>query len=486
MAEVTVVGGGVAGISAACYAAKNGHRVTLIDNHDSLGGRLRTIKKDGFIFDMGPSWYWMPDIFEAFFEDHGFDLNQLIQLHRLDPSYRVFWKEGSAWNMPAAMTELCALFEKEEKGAGQKLQTFLKDAQAKYEISMGDFVKKPALSFWEFVNPTSLKFLLSGKLLGSLSKEIDRLFSSEKIKMILEFPVLFLGSTAKDIPQMYSLMNYADMGLGTWYPEGGMNQLVQAMQTVLDHYSIRVELGTTISGVEVENGAIAALETNKGIFQTEKVIWAADYHHFDTKIVPSQFQSYSNSYWDSRVLAPSSLLFYIGVNQKVAGLQHHNLFFDSDFEPHISSIYETADWPETPLFYVCSPSKTDDSVAPEGCENLFILVPIATDLDRDENKIEKYYQHILERLEQQGVHGIRGNEIVKETFFVNDFKKEYNSQKGNAYGLANTLTQTAFLKPKMKSKTLTNLWFAGQMTNPGPGLPPSIISGEIAAKLVSE
>lgn len=483
MAEIIVVGGGVAGISSACYAAKRGKSVVLLDNHEVIGGRVRTFSKEGFTFDMGPSWYWMPDVFADFFSDHGFNVEDLLDLKRLNPSYSVFW-ENESWDIPASMQDLLLFFEKQETGAGEKLKIFLADAKEKYDISMGQFIKKPALSPFEFVNLESLKFLLSGKLLGALSKEIEAAFKNPKLRKLLEFPVLFLGSTAQNIPQMYSLMNHADMTLGTWYPMGGMVSIIEAMKKVLDHYGVQVICNTEVTGLEEKDGKVTSLITSKGNMDCEHLIWTADYHHFDSVVAPLKHRMYSAKYWESRVLAPSAILFYVGVNREVEGLQHHNLFFDADFDAHTDSIYEDHCWPDDPLFYICAPSKTDRGVAPQGMENLFILIPIATNLDRDNQRIEDFYNKVLARLEKQGITGIRGNEIVLEHFFVDDFKKEYNSLGGNAYGLANTLKQTAFLKPKMKSRSLKNVFFAGQMTNPGPGLPPSIISGEIAASLV--
>ncbi|MFT5338053.1 MAG: phytoene desaturase [Luteibaculaceae bacterium] len=483
MAELIVVGGGVAGISSACYAAKRGKSVVLLDNHDQIGGRVRSFTKEGFTFDMGPSWYWMPDVFADFFSDHGFNVEDLLDLKRLDPSYSVFWDDES-WDIPANMQDLLRFFEKQETGAGEKLKIFLADAKEKYDISMGQFIKKPALSPFEFVNIESLKFLLSGKLLGALSKEIEAAFKNPKLRKLLEFPVLFLGSTAQNIPQMYSLMNHADMTLGTWYPMGGMVSIIEAMKKVLDHYGVQVICNTEVTGLEEKDGKVTSLITSKGNMECDHLIWTADYHHFDTVVAPPKHRMYSKKYWESRVLAPSAILFYVGVNRQVEGLQHHNLFFDTDFDAHTDSIYKDHGWPEDPLFYICAPSKTDSNVAPQSMENLFILIPIATNLERDNQRIHNFYNKILTRLEKKGITGIRGNEIIQEHFFVDDFKKEYNSLGGNAYGLANTLKQTAFLKPKMKSRSLGNVVFAGQMTNPGPGLPPSIISGEIAASLL--
>ena len=294
--------------------------------------------------------------------------------------------------------------------------------------------------------------------------------------------MLFLGAKPEKTPALYSLMNYADTVLGTWYPMGGMHEIVRAMVRVAEkkgvrfHYNCDVKQitddGQRVTGVELQNGTQWAAPT---------VVAGADYHHVEQHLLPAQWRRYDAAYWDSRVMSPSSLLFYVGVNTRVPKLQHHNLFFDTPFGPHAETIYDTQTWPDNPLFYVSAPSKTDNGIAPEGSENMFFLIPLAPGLKDEPGLRDRYFDEMCDRLEQHVGIDIRPHIVYKRSFAHEEFQEDYRAFKGNAYGLANTLRQTAFWKPKMKSK-LPGLFFTGQLTTPGPGVPPSLISGEVVGK----
>ena len=479
--DVVVIGAGFAGLSAACFLAQAGYEVTIVEKNSSIGGRCRSFEAEGFTFDMGPSWYWMPDVFDRFFEQFGRKTSELYELERLDPSYQVFF-ENEITPLPADYNELKALFEKIEPGSAIQLEKFLKSAQYKYEQGMGTYVHKPSLSPIEFLDGKVLKSFLRLNMLSSIASEIKAKFKNPKLIELLSFPVLFLGAKPVDTPAMYSLMNYADIKLGTWYPKGGMVEIPKAMGKVAQDLGVQIILNESVSHFDFVKNRITAVNTETRTIHADHVISTADYHHTEQAILPQALRTYTSDYWDKRVMAPSSLLFYIGVNKKIEGLEHHNLWFDTDFDRHAEQIYDQPEWPDQPLFYVCCPSKTDASVAPEGQENLFLLVPLAADLTDTEEHREKIFALIMDRMEARLGQEIRSNIVYKRSFCVEDFKSEYNSFKGNAYGLANTLMQTAFLKPRMKSKKVSNLLYAGQLTTPGPGVPPSLISGEVAAK----
>lgn len=300
----------------------------------------------------------------------------------------------------------------------------------------------------------------------------------------MEFPILFLGATPEKTPAMYSLMNYADINLGTWYPMGGMFKVVEAMVSLATEKGVKFHTDTNVLKIEAENSKVKKVITSQGDFYPDIVIAGADYNHVETSLLDKNLQSYSSNYWDKRVMSPSSLLFYVGVNKKLENLEHHNLFFDTDFSLHAKEIYETPCWPTEPLFYVSVPSKTDKSVAPQGSENLCILIPLAPDLEDTEEYREKYFNIVIERLEKITKQSIREHIVFKRSYAHNDFKNDYNAFKGNAYGLANILKQTAILKPSIKSKKIANLFYTGQLTVPGPGVPPAIISGQVVAKQV--
>ncbi len=484
--RVVVIGAGFASLAAACCLAKAGHKVTILEKNSVPGGRARQYSTDGFVFDMGPSWYWMPDVFENFFNHFGKKAADYYQLKRLDPSYSVFFGQDDVMQVPADMDALFALFERYEPGSSSNLKKFLDEAQYKYEVGMADFVHKPSHSILEFADLRILKSMFRLQMFTSMSKHVRQLFKNRQLIELLEFPVLFLGATPAKTPAMYSLMNYADMALGTWYPMGGMYKIVEAMVSLAEELGVVLQLNQEVKQITTSNGVATKVITQNAEYEVDAVVGGADYHHLDQQVLAPDQRNYDATYWETRVMAPSSLLFYVGVKKRLKNLQHHNLFFDEDFTQHAIDIYEQPRWPEKPLFYVCVPSITDPSVAPEGYENLFILIPLAPDLEDTEALRERYYQVVMERLERLTGQEVRSEVVYKRSYAHRDFVQDYHAFKGNAYGLANTLFQTAFLKPKLRSKKIANLFFTGQLTTPGPGVPPSLISGQVVAREVAK
>lgn len=480
--HIIVIGAGFAGLSAASVLAQAGHKVTILEKNDQPGGRARIWQKDGFTFDMGPSWYWMPDVFENYFALFGKKVSDYYQLERLDPAYRIYYDEADKMDIPADREKLDELFEEMEPGSSAALEQFLIQAKYKYEVAMCDYVFRPSHSITEFIDIKLIRQSLRIQMLSSMRRHVRKFFSHPKLIKLLEFPVLFLGATPQNTPAMYSLMNYADLVLGTWYPMGGMHQIVNAMVSTATELGVDIKLNTTVTKINVDKGSATTIDTNNGRYTADFVIAGADYRHVDQTLLEKQYRNYDEKHWDSRTLSPSSLLYYIGVNKKVKGILHHSLFFDEDLEQHAHHIYTDPQWPDKPLFYVSCTSVTDPSVAPEGCENLFFLMPIAPGLDDNEETREKYFELMLNRFEKITRQSIRNNIVVKRSYALNDFTADYNSFKGNAYGLANTLSQTAFFKPAMRAKKVKNMLYTGQLTVPGPGVPPAIISGQVAAK----
>ena len=480
--HVAVIGGGFAGLSAATDLASKGYKVTLLEKNDTTGGRGRLMKAEGFSFDMGPSWYWMPDVFEAYFRRFGKDVNQYYKLVRLDPSYRVFLEGGSSLDVPASLSEFRKMLETLEPGCGNSFDQFLNEAKTKYEVSMSDFVWKPSLSWSEFLSPKLLKGALQLRLFSSLSAHVRKHFSDSRIIQLLEFPVLFLGAKPEKTPAMYSLMNYADIALGTWYPVGGMSKIAEAMTQLAIELGVTIETNANAEEIQVHGNTAKSIVVNGVVKFFDAVIAAADYHHVEQKLLKPKYRSYSVDYWERRTMSPSSLLFYLGIKGKVKGLLHHNLFFDRSFDDHAVAIYDKPNWPKDPLFYACLTSKSDDTVAPEGCENLFLLIPVAPGLKSDGAAREEYLQECLQRIKKYTGEDLSDRILFKKSYAHEEFIQDYNAFKGNAYGLANTLKQTAVLKPRMRSAKVENLFFAGQLTVPGPGVPPSLISGCIASE----
>ncbi len=484
--RILVIGAGFAGLAAATGLADKGYDVTLLEKNDMPGGRARVFQAEGFTFDMGPSWYWMPDVFDTYFARFGKKPSDYYNLVRLDPSYSVIFGPDEAVDLPAGVDKLEVLFDQIEPGSGLKLRAFLKQAAYKYTVGMKKFVWKPSRSVTEFM---SLKLLVDVARLDvfqSFATHARKFFTHPRLLEIVEFPVLFLGATPENTPAMYSLMNYAEMALGTWYPMGGMHEIVKAMVSLAQEKGVKILLNQTVQSIEIVDKKAQRVVTDTGIFETDVVIAGADYNHVETSLVDPAYRNYDDAYWQSRVMAPSSLLFYLGINKRVPRLQHHNLFFDEDFKVHAQEIYESPRWPSKPLFYASAPSKTDPSVAPQGCENLFLLIPVAPGLTDDDATREYYFDLIMTRLEAYVGEDIRHHIVFKRSYAHNDFQQDYNAFRGNAYGLANTLRQTALLKPSLKNKGVSNLFYTGQLTVPGPGVPPSLISGLVVADEVAK
>ena len=484
--NICVIGSGFAGISAATYLANFGHNVFVLEKNSTHGGRARKFSSKGFTFDMGPSWYWMPDVFEKFFKDFDKDINDYINLKRLDPSYRVYFSNDEKIDIPADYESLRELFESFEEGSGLKLDEFLKQAEEKYKVGINNLVYKPGLSITEFMNYETISGALKLDIFKSMHTHIRKFFRNEKLIKLLEFPILFLGATPKNTPALYSLMNYADIKLGTWYPEGGFSKVIDAMVELAKEKGVKFYNNEEVKRFSYNKKSISYVITKKKTYDADYVVCAADYNHIDQKVLDSKFRNYSKSYWDKRVLAPSSLLFYIGLDKKVKNIQHHCLFFDKDFENHAEEIYSTPRWPSEPLFYASFPSVSDKSLAPKNQDCLFLLMPIAPDLEDNRIIRKRYFDLILSRLEKLTKQNIRDHIVYKKSYAIQDFKNDYNSFKGNAYGLANTLMQTAIYKPSLKNRKLKNLFFSGQLTVPGPGVPPSIISGNVVANQIAK
>lgn len=481
MKKVGVIGSGFSGLAAAACLAKAGFEVTVLEKNNELGGRARKFETQGFTFDMGPSWYWMPEVFEQFFNLFDKKSSDFYELVRLDPSYEVLFGKDDKVALPADFESLKNVFESIETGSSVKLEEFLADAEYKYKVGMSEFVWKPGHNFMEFADIRVVMSLFRLQMLSSISSQIDRLFKSEKIRNILKFPVLFLGATPENTPALYSLMNYADLKLGTWYPLGGMFKVIDAFVEIAEYQGVKFIRNAEVKSISVKDNLAHIVNTENNSYTFDYVVASADYHHVEQKLLPEAYRNYSESYWQKRTMAPSSLLFYLGLDIKLENVKHHNLFFDRDFAQHAHEIYTEPSWPSEPLFYMCVPSVTDASLAPEGNENVFILMPLAPGIEDNDILREKYFDIICKRLEDVTGINIKPYIIYKKSYCVNDFVSDYNAFRGNAYGLANTLKQTAFLKPKLRNKFLSNLYYTGQLTSPGPGVPPSIISGQVVA-----
>jgi phytoene desaturase len=486
MGKVSVIGGGFSGLSAAAFAAAAGNEVHLFEKNDQIGGRARTYSSDGFVFDMGPSWYWMPDVFEQFFRSFGKHTSDYYELKKLEPGFQIIFGKNDVLQVPSDVDQLYGIFEEIEKGSAAQLRKFLGEAAFKYQVGMQQLVYKPAFSWLEYASMDVLRGITRTHMFTSVQSYVRKFFKDPRLVALMEFPVLFLGAMPDRIPALYTLMNYSALVQGTFYPMGGMVRIIEGMQDLARELGVQFHTGESIERIEVKAGKATHLHKSSGSFASDAIIGAADYHHIEQKLLDVKFRNYPESYWSKKTFAPSCLIFYVGVKKRIKNLLHHNLYFDTNFDQHAREIYTTKSWPEDPLFYVCCPSKTDDSVAPEGMENLFLLVPIATGLTDTEETRNYYFDRLIARMEQYSGEQFKEDIVYRRSYCVNDFVNDYNAYGGNAYGLANTLAQTAVLKPTMRNRKVKNLFYAGQLTVPGPGVPPALISGQLAAEQVNK
>ena len=480
---ISIIGSGFSALAAACYLAKDGNQVTVFEKNKTIGGRARQLKKEGFTFDIGPTWYWMPDVFERFFSDFNKKPSDYYQLEKLNPAYSVYFGKDDFITIEDTLEKICLKFEQEEKGSSLKLKKFIANAQHNYDVAIKDLVYRPGVSPFELMTPVTIKKI--DQFFSTIKKEVRKEFKNERLAMILEFPVLFLGAKPDNTPSFYSFMNFADFGIGTFHPKGGMYQVIYAMEQLAKSLGVVIKTEQNIEKILVTNGNSTGIISNGATYTSDIVLSGADYHHSET-LLDKPYRQYSEDYWERKVFAPSSLLFYVGFDKKLKNVNHHTLFFDVDFEAHAKEIYDNPKWPNDPLFYASFPSITDSSTAPDGKEAGIFLIPLAPGLEDTEALRMEYFDKIISRFETLTSQNVKSNIIFKESFCVNDFVKDYNSYKGNAYGMANTLLQTAFLRPNLKSKKVNNLYFTGQLTVPGPGVPPSLISGKLVAELIKK
>ncbi|QFZ53379.1 phytoene desaturase [Oceanihabitans sp. IOP_32] len=478
---VNIIGSGFSSLAASCYLAQQGYEVTIFEKNETIGGRARQIKRDGFTIDIGPTWYWMPDIFESFFADFNKKPSDYYILDKLNPAYSVYFGKDDYITIEDTLEKIIIAFEKEEPGSSEKLKLFIEDAKNNYKIAMNDLVYKPGVSPLELVTPKTIKKI--NKFFSTIKKDVRKEFKNHKLITILEFPVLFLGAKPSDTPAFYNFMNYADFGMGTFHPKKGMYEVVLAIENLAKELGVKIKTEHPIDQIIVENGVAKGIVSKGETYNSDVVLSGADYHHTET-LLDQPYRQYSEKYWSKKVFAPSSLLFYVGFDKKLKNVNHHTLFFDVDFETHAKAIYDTPQWPENPLFYASFPSITDSSCAPDGKEAGIFLIPLAPGIEDTEALRTEYFDKIMTRFEHVTSQDVKNNVIFKESFCLKDFIADYNSYKGNAYGMSNTLLQTAFLRPKLKSSKVKNLFFTGQLTVPGPGVPPSLISGKLVANLV--
>lgn len=480
--RIVVIGAGFGGLSAAALLAREGHEVTLVEKNPRPGGRAMVWEKDGFRFDMGPSWYLMPEVFEAFFERCGTRAAERLALRRLDPSYRVYYGEGAPVDVPADLDEAYALFESFEPGGADKLRAYLARSAEQYEIAMRDFVDRPYRSVADFADR---RLLVEGLRLGmfsNLDRYVRKRFDSDRARKVLEYSMVFLGGAPSNTPALYNIMSHVDLKLGVWYPMGGMSTVVEAIADIARESGARLRLGEPAREIQVRDGRAVGVRTDREEIQADAVVCGADYQHAESALLAPEHRQYDERYWRSRVVAPSAYLLYLGIEGRVEGLEHHTLFLQPDWEQHFEQIFDRPAWPDRPSFYVCAPSRTDPSVAPEGKENLFVLVPVAPGLEDTPEGRAAMRRIVLDDLEAQTGARIRDRILVERDYAHRDFIADHNAFQGTALGLAHTLRQTAAFRPRYRSAKVDGLYYTGQYVHPGIGVPMTLIASQIVAR----
>ncbi len=490
--KVIVIGAGFSGLASAALLAKKGFNVTLIEKNKNLGGRAQAWKTKGFMYDMGPSWYLMPEVFENFYKIFGKKSTDFYKLKQLDPSFRVFYEKEGMVDLPKDKKKVYNLFETIEKGSSKKLKNYLDVAKLKYDIAMEKFLYKEYKTIFDFLTPELMLSGLKLQMFESLDNYVSKEFTDHRLKKILEYSMVFLGGSPKNTPALYSLMSHVDINKGVYYPLGGMIEIVNAFKKLCTQNGVKIIKGTEVKKIILQDNtksrtiSSGVLTNNGKLFNTDIILVGSDYKEAETKFLDSKHSWYKEKYWKKKTMGPSALLFYIGLNKKLKSLKHHNLFLADEWDEHFDQIYKTPTWPTNPSYYVSCPSKSDPTVAPKGKENLFFLIPVANELNDNDKEREKMFNKVINDFEKRTKEKIKDNIVVKRIFSQRDFKKEYNSYKGTALGLAHTLFQTAIFRPSHKSKKVKNLYYTGSYTHPGIGVPMVLISAQIVANKIEK
>lgn len=477
--QVVIIGGGYGGLSAASYLARDGYKVTLLEKNDHVGGRGMVMHDQGFTFDMGPSWYMMPDVFEEFFSDFGKKVSDYYDLVQLNPSYKVFF-DNESFNVHAA-PKVFDLFEQLEPGSSKMLKKLLTLTKEEYLLVRCQLLQQPMTKLSHTLRPGLAKFVGRPEALGSYHSRIKRYVKDERLQKILEFMVVFLGGSPQNIPALYTLLAYVDMGLGIHYPMGGMHTIAKAYESLAKEQGADIQTNVAVKSIQPAGKHGYKVHTKNGTYSAEIVVANADYHHVQTKLLGDTSVAKK---WDKTVMSPSALLLYIGVNKKIPNLRHHNLFFDVDWDNHFNQVFKDKVWSNEPLFYVGAPSRTDSSVAPKGHENIFVLAPMASGLNPTKSQIDKTTHDVLARLSKHAGVDIPKHTVVMHTRSHDYFAKTFNAFQGTAFGPAHTLKQSTIFRSKMYDKRNPHLYYVGQYTNPGTGVPLVTISGKAVAELI--
>lgn len=484
MQKILIIGAGVGGLAAAALLARNGYDVEVIEKNAKIGGRARVWETEGFVFDMGPSWYLMPEIFENFFAVFNKSVADYYELLRLDPNYRIFFNTDDIVDISADLEPNLSTFEGFEQGGADKLQEYLNRSKETYEYMMKGIMYKDLSSLWSIFSPKLMKAGRKLHILSNIDKYVKKFFKSDRARKILEYPIVFLGGNPKNTPALYSIISHIDYNLGVWYPLGGIGKIPESLMKLGKEHGAEYRMGVEATHIAVKKRLAHRVETTHDHIDADLVIVNADYPFSETQLLDSQYQTYPTKYWEKKTIAPSAFVLYLGVDRKLDQLTHHNVFLEYDWVQHFDQIFEKPAWPDKPAYYVCCPSRYDPSVAPNGKENIFVTVPISPGIEDTPQIREQYYNKIIGHMEKLIGESFRDSISVKRIFALNDFTQDYHAYKGTAVGLTHTFRQSAFFRPRHKSKKVKNLFYTGQYTHPGIGVPMALVSSQIIAKQI--
>jgi phytoene desaturase len=482
--SVTVVGGGFGGLSAAAYLADRGADVRVLERRDRVGGVAGLLEVDGFRFDTGPTWYLMPDTFERFFGHFDRSPDDYYDLTRLDPNYRVFWKDGDRADVPADTDRVRELFESYERGAADALDDYLETARESYEIGMEQFVYEDRPRLRDYLDIDVVRSARGLTFLGSMDDHAASYFDHPKLRQLVQYTLVFLGGSPHNTPALYNLMTHVDMNLGVYYPDGGMASVVDGVADLAREVGAEVETGRPVTGLDPLPDGVR-VSTDDGGHVADRVVSNVNPAYTERELLPPTARDHDDDYWESRTYAPSAFLLYLGVEGDVDPLAHHTLVLPEDWDPHFETIFEEPAWPDDPAYYLCVPSLTDDSVAPDGHHAVVVLVPIAPGLPDGPEVRARYRDRILDGLAKHAGVDLRGRIVVEESACVSEFAEEFGAPGGTALGLAHTLRQTGPFRPSHRADAVDDLYYTGGFTTPGIGVPMTLISGEHTADAVA-
>lgn len=484
--RVIIIGAGIGGIATANLLAKAGYSVTVLEKNAQPGGRAGVLRKNGFTFDTGPSWYLMPEVFEHYFDLLGKSVHDELDLTKLTPAYKVFFEKASPLVITGDSGTDAATFESIEKGSGTKLKEYIEKGDRIYTLSLRHFLYTNFTSIRDFTKSDILRrgHTMTRLAFTPIDSYVRKFVTDYRLRQILEYPMVFLGSSPFSAPAIYSLMSALDFKEGVYYPQGGLYTIIERLVIAGNELGVQFRYNAPVQRIATRDDEVSGVTLESGEHMSADIVISnADLHFTETQLLEEKNRSYPASYWSKHEAGPSALLMYLGVKGSLPELEHHNLFFVDDWKKNFDAIFNDKKLPTPASIYICKPSATDPSVAPKGHENVFVLVPLPPGVDLDNDALERACSGYLQQIEQQlGIKDLRKRIVTKELFGPNDFSNKFNAWQNTALGPSHILKQSALFRTPNKSRKVKNLYYVGGSTTPGIGLPMCLIGAELIYK----